>query len=114
VNCNHLTANITACTLSVLPVLLLLLLLCPADAVVATSMSIINRLCLLVFPLPTVVLLVQMASTLAILYPLLLSRALNFQMFNGRRFKSLLGISFLYTANTAFALFGLKGMNLPM
>jgi hypothetical protein len=77
-------------------------------------MSIINRLCLLVFPLPTVVLLVQMAATLGILYPLLLAGTLKFQMFNARRFKSLLGISFLYTANTAFALFGLKGMNLPM
>ncbi|WIA40554.1 hypothetical protein OEZ86_013896 [Tetradesmus obliquus] len=83
-------------------------------AVVATSMSIINRLCLLVFPLPTVVLLVQMASTMVILYPLLLAHVLNFSLFNPRRFKSLLGISFLYTANTAFALFGLKGMNLPM
>lgn len=85
-----------------------------ADAVVATSMSIINRLALLVFPLPTVLLLLQMTATIAILYPLLWARVLTFNPWSFSRFQQLLGISFFYTANTAFALFGLRGMNLPM
>eukprot|EP00878_Enallax_costatus_P013594 GHUV01014213.1.p1 GENE.GHUV01014213.1~~GHUV01014213.1.p1 ORF type:complete len:425 (+),score=77.79 GHUV01014213.1:58-1332(+) len=83
-------------------------------AVVATSMSIINRLALLVFPLPTVLLLLQMTATVAILYPLLWARVLTFKPWSFSRFQQLLGISFFYTANTAFALFGLRGMNLPM
>lgn len=85
-----------------------------ADASVATSMSIINRLALLVFPLPTVLLLLQMSATLVILYPLLWTKTLTFNPWSFRRFQQLLGISFFYTANTAFALFGLRGMNLPM
>lgn len=77
-------------------------------------MGLINRFTLLIFPLPTVLLLGQMAATLAILFPLVQAGVLKFSLFNGRRFRQLLGISALYTANTAFALFGLKGMNLPM
>lgn len=77
-------------------------------------MSIINRLALLVFPLPTVLLLVQMTATIAILYPLIFTQTLTFNPWSLSRFKQLLGISFFYTANTAFALFGLRGMNLPM
>lgn len=85
-----------------------------ADAFVATSMSIINRLALLVFPLPTVLLLLQMTATIAILYPLLCTKVLNFDPWSLSRFRQLLGISVFYTANTSFALFGLRGMNLPM
>lgn len=84
------------------------------DAVVATSMSLINRFALLVFPLPTILLLLQMVATLVILYPLLLSGVLNFPVFRWTRFCQLFGIAALYTANTAFALFGLKTLNLPM
>lgn len=84
------------------------------DAVVATSMSLINRFALLVFPLPTIILLLQMLATLAILYPLLLAKVLDFPVFRWTRFVQLFGIGVLYTANTAFALYGLKAMNLPM
>jgi hypothetical protein len=84
------------------------------DAVVATSMSLINRFALLVFPLPTIILLLQMLATLAILYPLLLAKVLDFPVFRWTRFVQLFGIGALYTANTAFALYGLKAMNLPM
>lgn len=77
-------------------------------------MSLINRFALLVFPLPTIVLLLQMMATLAILAPLLLARVLGFPAFRWTRFCQLFGVGALYTANTAFALFGLKSMNLPM
>jgi solute carrier family 35 protein len=83
-------------------------------AVVATSMSLINRFALLAFPLPTILLLLQMVATLLILYPLLATGVLSFSLFRRTRFWQLFGISFLYTANTAFALFGLKTLNLPM
>jgi len=85
-----------------------------ADAVVATSMSLINRFALLVFPLPTILLLLQMVATLLILLPLLLGGVLDFPLFRWTRFCQLFGIAALYTANTAFALFGLKTLNLPM
>lgn len=83
-------------------------------AVVATSMSLINRFALLVFPLPTILLLLQMVATLLILLPLLLGGVLDFPLFRWTRFCQLFGIAALYTANTAFALFGLKTLNLPM
>lgn len=83
-------------------------------AVVATSMSLINRFALLAFPLPTILLLLQMVATLLILYPLLATGVLNFPLFRRTRFWQLFGIASLYTANTAFALFGLKTLNLPM
>eukprot|EP00878_Enallax_costatus_P030713 GHUV01033491.1.p1 GENE.GHUV01033491.1~~GHUV01033491.1.p1 ORF type:complete len:138 (+),score=5.56 GHUV01033491.1:2-415(+) len=51
---------------------------------------------------------------MAILYPLLRARIVTFDLWNFGRFQQLLGISFFYTANTAFALFGLRGMNLSM
>lgn len=84
------------------------------DAVVATSMSLINRFAVLIFPLPTILLLLQMVATLVILYPLLVSGVLNFPLFRWTRFCQLFGIAALYTVNTAFALFGLKTLNLPM
>jgi len=73
---------------------------CYADAVAATSMSLINRFCLKVFPLPNTLLMLQMIATIAILYPLLLTGKLTFSMWNYHRFKQLLAISVLYTANT--------------
>jgi len=73
---------------------------CYADAVSATSMSLINRFCLKVFPLPNTLLLLQMIATVAILYPLLLTGKLKFSIWNYHRFKQLLAISVLYTANT--------------
>lgn len=77
-------------------------------------MSLINRFALLVFPLPTILLLLQMVATLIILYPLLLVGFVSFPVFRWTRFTQLFGIAALYTANTAFALFGLKTLNLPM
>jgi hypothetical protein len=84
------------------------------DGGVATGMAFINRFALLAFPLPAVVLLLQMVATLLVLYPLLLARVLDFPLFRWTKFTQLFAISALYTANTAFALFGLKAMNIPM
>jgi solute carrier family 35 protein len=77
-------------------------------------MGLVNRFALLAFPLPTVVLLLQMVATLAILYPFLRAGVLTFPMFQYARFVQLLGLGMLYTSNIAFALFGLKTLNLPM
>jgi solute carrier family 35 protein len=77
-------------------------------------MNFVNRWSLLLYPLPAVVLLLQMVATLAILQPLMWGGVLTFQPFRWCRCRQLLGISVLYTGNTAFALYGLKTLNVPM
>ncbi len=87
---------------------------CCADGAVAVLMNFVNRYTLLAFPMPTVVLMLQMLATVVILHPLLLAGKLDFPHFSWQRCKQLLLISILYTGNTAFALFGLRTMNIPM
>jgi hypothetical protein len=77
-------------------------------------MSLINRFALLAFPLPTIILLLQMGFLLAVLWPLLAAGVLTFPAWRWTRFWALSGIGVLYTINTAFALFSLKAINLPM
>jgi hypothetical protein len=144
--------------------------------VVAVAMNFVNKYTMAVFPLPMVVLIPQMAVTVAIIHPLLLLGFLDFPRFNLakcrwaaahlgrsrgaaiaappgararmaflhcrsgharrpqpcastpcrrsarhlrrlrhlRRRRSLFWITILYTGNTAFALYGLITLNIPM
>lgn len=77
-------------------------------------MNFVNKYTMAVFPLPMVVLIPQMAITFAIIHPLLLLGYLDFPRFNMAKCRQLFWITVLYTGNTAFALYGLITLNIPM
>jgi solute carrier family 35 protein len=77
-------------------------------------MNFVNKYTMAVFPLPMVVLIPQMAITFAIIHPLLLMGYLDFPRFNMAKCRQLFWITVLYTGNTAFALYGLITLNIPM
>lgn len=80
----------------------------------AIAMNFLNRWAVVFYPQPLVVLFLQMGAAAAIVVPLQragrirLARPLSLA-----RARELSGISLLYTANTAFALFGLKTLSIP-
>ena len=83
-------------------------------AVTAIAMNFLNRWAVVFYPQPLIVLSLQMLAAAAIVLPLQragrvrLARPLSLA-----RARELSGISLLYTANTAFALFGLKTLSIP-
>ena len=67
-----------------------------------------------VYPLAWTVLTLQMISTVMTVGPLWAFGAVNFPPLSIEKAKQLAPITFLYALNTAFALLGLKTLNIPM
>lgn len=83
--------------------------------VVAVAMNFVNKFTMQIYPLPNVVLVLQMIVTIMSVTPTLMtSKSSDRTLFSLPRFKQLFLIAFLYTSNTALALFGLKTLNVPM
>ncbi|KAG1676390.1 hypothetical protein FOA52_001185 [Chlamydomonas sp. UWO 241] len=80
----------------------------------AVAMNFVNKFTMMVFPLPNVVILLQMVVTAVLLEWLLRARVLTFPPFHWARCRQLLAITFLYLANTLFALIALQTVNVPM
>ncbi|GAX78815.1 hypothetical protein CEUSTIGMA_g6252.t1 [Chlamydomonas eustigma] len=80
----------------------------------AVAMNFINKYMVQMFPLSNVVMILQMVVTWAILHVLLVLGYLNFPHFSWGICRQLFFVTVLYTANTAFALIGLKTLNVPM
>jgi solute carrier family 35 protein len=83
-------------------------------ALTAIAMNFLNRWAVVFYPQPLIVLSLQMLAAACIVLPL--QRSGNIRLarpLSLARAKDLSGISLLYTANTAFALFGLKTLSIP-
>ncbi|MEW5311225.1 MAG: hypothetical protein WDW38_002958 [Sanguina aurantia] len=78
------------------------------------SMNFVNKYTMQIFPLSNCILIMQMAATFVILWTLRQLRVIEFPPFSAAKCRRFFGISVLYTANTGFALFGLKTLNIPM
>mmetsp|Transcript_12864 Transcript_12864/g.27782 ORF Transcript_12864/g.27782 Transcript_12864/m.27782 type:complete len:379 (+) Transcript_12864:240-1376(+) len=81
---------------------------------VAVAMNFVNKFTMQVYPLSNVVMVSQMLVTWALLQALLMLRQLDFPRFTWTKCRQLFWITVMYTLNTAFALFGLKTLNVPM
>eukprot|EP00798_Chlamydomonas_sp_ICE-L_P016801 gene16801-23080_t len=86
----------------------------PDNGSVAVLMNFNNKYTMHIFPLPNVIMVVQMIATWMILEPIRSAGILSFPRFSWHTCKRLSLISVLYTANVGFALFGLKTLNIPM
>ena len=67
-----------------------------------------------VFPLASTQLALQMGASLLIIQILSVFGLVSLSPWNWKRARQLLPITLLYTANTGFALAGLKSLNIPM
>ncbi|KAF5826065.1 hypothetical protein DUNSADRAFT_4992 [Dunaliella salina] len=79
---------------------------------VSVAMTFVNKYTMQVFPLSNIVMIMQMVATWMILQPL--RPILGFKPFSLARARQFLYITIMYTASTAFALIGLKTLNVPM
>jgi len=79
---------------------------------VSVAMTFVNKYTMQVFPLSNIVMIMQMLATWMILQPL--RPILGFRPFSLARARQFLYITVMYTASTAFALIGLKTLNVPM
>jgi solute carrier family 35 protein len=83
-------------------------------ALTAIAMNFLNRWAVVFYPQPLVVLSLQMLAAVAIVLPLQRQGKIRLaQPLSWRRARELAAISVLYSANTAFALFGLKTLSIP-
>lgn len=83
-------------------------------ALTAIAMNFLNRAAVVWYPQPLVVLSLQMLAAVAIVLPLQRRGKIRLaQPLSWRRARELAAISVLYSANTAFALFGLKTLSIP-
>ncbi|CAG9461052.1 unnamed protein product [Pedinophyceae sp. YPF-701] len=81
---------------------------------IAVAMGFINKATLQEFPLPLTVLVLQMAATIVALWALQLAGYVDRFEVTFERCRQLLVVTLLYTANTGFALMGLRTLNIPM
>lgn len=83
-------------------------------ALTAVAMNFLNRWAVVFYPQPLIVLSLQMLAAACIVLPLQRSGRIRLaRPLSLARARELSGISLLYTANTAFALFGLKTLSIP-
>eukprot|EP00192_Tetraselmis_astigmatica_P013005 CAMPEP_0117661564 /NCGR_PEP_ID=MMETSP0804-20121206/7604_1 /TAXON_ID=1074897 /ORGANISM="Tetraselmis astigmatica, Strain CCMP880" /LENGTH=385 /DNA_ID=CAMNT_0005468439 /DNA_START=1318 /DNA_END=2475 /DNA_ORIENTATION=- len=77
-------------------------------------MNFVNKATLEVFPLAWTVMFLQMMATVAMVLPLWLIRAVDFPPLSWEKARQLAPVSIFYALNTAFALLGLRTLNIPM
>ncbi|GAX76987.1 hypothetical protein CEUSTIGMA_g4434.t1 [Chlamydomonas eustigma] len=81
---------------------------------VSTAMSFINKWALIIYPLPSLLLVLQMLAAVLIIMPMPSAGLSNFDLWSWPRCRQLLSISFFYVLNTGFSLGGLAKINIPI
>eukprot|EP00249_Psilotum_nudum_P018269 c26722_g1_i1 orf=769-1857(-) len=87
---------------------------CLFYGIVALVMGFVNKGVLQLWPYSNTLLMLQMAASVAIVYLGKYLRILHVRHFQLQSAKSLLPVVFFYNANVAFALAGLKVLNIPI
>ncbi|KAK9824238.1 hypothetical protein WJX72_008863 [[Myrmecia] bisecta] len=80
----------------------------------AIAMNFVNKAALREFPLANAILLFQMLSAIAVIYPLKAVGAVKFPPLSLAKAWGLLPVTLLYVSNVGFALVSLQSLNVPM
>lgn len=81
---------------------------------VSIAMIFINKQTMLLFPMPNVLLLLQMLCAIIVVKALKLTNVITFPPFCFTKAKLLLPVTLLYTANVGFGLMAVAALNVPV